>query len=111
MTARAKRSNTKKEKHFTYSKILHLLFLSVNLLNERFFFSIMAAGSGDKVRVVTKDETLEGVLMPSLNIDTDTIIIKLDNGYNMGISKNKIEKIQVIQKFKKPKESTKKDSI
>ena len=51
---------------------------------------------GDKVKVVTKDEVVEGVLMP--NEETDSIVIKLDNGYNVGIDKGKVKKIELIEK-------------
>ncbi|MFH2028492.1 MAG: Glu-tRNA(Gln) amidotransferase subunit GatD [Nanoarchaeota archaeon] len=67
----------------------------------------MMADSGDKVRIITKDETVEGILMP--NEETDSIIIKLDSGYNIGIEKDKIKKIDVIQKRKAAK--TKKEKV
>jgi len=51
---------------------------------------------GDKVKVIKKDGTVEGMLMP--NEETDSIIIKLDNGYNVGIDKNKIKKIELLKK-------------
>jgi glutamyl-tRNA(Gln) amidotransferase subunit D len=47
---------------------------------------------GDKVKVTTKDEVVEGILMP--NEETDSIVIKLDSGYNVGIEKTKIKKIE-----------------
>ncbi len=47
---------------------------------------------GDKVKVTTKDEVVGGVLMP--NEETDSVVIKLDSGYNIGIDKNKIKKIE-----------------
>jgi len=54
---------------------------------------------GDKVRIIAKDETVEGILMP--NEETDSVVIKLDNGYNVGIEKNKIKKIEKIGVGKK----------
>ena len=54
---------------------------------------------GDKVKVVTKDEVVEGVLMP--NEETDSIVIKLDNGYNVGIDKDKVKQIEKIGEGKK----------
>jgi len=70
---------------------------------------------GDKVRVITQDETVEGtekskisgtlqkqvfegILMP--NEETDSVVIKLDNGYNVGIEKSKVKKIELIEKNK-----------
>ena len=56
------------------------------------YFISMDAKAGDKVKVITKDETIEGVLMP--NEETDSVVIKLDNGYNIGIDKNKVKEIK-----------------
>lgn len=61
----------------------------------------MEAKPGDKVKVITKDDAFEGILMP--NEETDAIVIKLDNGYNIGIDNNKINKIEVIEKYKTKK--------
>ena len=60
------------------------------------------AKEGDKVKVVTKDETVEGILMP--NKETDSVVVKLDNGYNIGFDKKKVKKIEVIEKAKALKE-------
>lgn len=60
------------------------------------------AKEGDKVKVVTKDETVEGILMP--NKETDSVVIKLDSGYNVGFDKKKVKKIEVIGKAKKAAE-------
>ena len=71
----------------------------------------MTAKPGDKVKVTTSDEIREGILMP--NEETDSIIIKLDNGYNIGIDRKKIKEIKVIEKYKakeKTKAEIKKDS-
>ena len=54
---------------------------------------------GDRVKVIIKDSFEEGVLMPSSK--EDIVIIKLDNGYNIGFEKKKIDKIEVISKKKK----------
>jgi len=62
---------------------------------------------GDKIKVVTKDKTYEGRLVPSVEqTGKDTLILKLENGYNVCIKKNKIKKTTVIKKYKqkKPKE-------
>lgn len=53
------------------------------------------AKAGDKVKVVTSKETIEGILIPSS--DEKVVIIKLGSGYNLGIEKNKISKITVLQ--------------
>src|SRR3990167_2180971 len=54
------------------------------------------ANIGDVVEVVTKKETVRGVLMPSA--EKDTVLIKLDTGYNMGFVKKEVQKIVVVQK-------------
>ncbi len=56
--------------------------------------------SGDVVSIKLNDgRELSGILMPKHEFSAeDTIIIKLKNGYNIGISVRKIEKIEVLQK-------------
>lgn len=54
------------------------------------------AKTGDLVRVITKDRTFKGRLMP--NSSTGKTVIKLDSGYNVGLDKKKIKKISVIKK-------------
>ena len=56
------------------------------------------ASPGDKVKVVTKDKTFEGILMP--NEETDAVVVKLASGYNVGIDKKKVKKIELIGKYK-----------
>jgi len=60
---------------------------------------------GDRVEVVTRNETLQGTMMPTPELEKDTIIIKLDNGYNIGIEKKNIKKISLVNAYKgaKPK--------
>ena len=54
----------------------------------------MAAKSGDSVKVITAGEIRRGILMP--NEETDSVVIKLDNGYNVGIDKKNVKEIKVI---------------
>ncbi|MEA3282250.1 MAG: Glu-tRNA(Gln) amidotransferase subunit GatD [Euryarchaeota archaeon] len=52
----------------------------------------MEPEQGDRVRVITDCVTYEGVLMPST---TGRIVIKLDNGYNVGVDKGaQIERVK-----------------
>ncbi len=67
----------------------------------------MAAKPGDRVRVITSDEIREGILMP--NEETDSVIIKLDNGYNVGIDNKRVKEIKVVEKYKEKKEAAKKE--
>ncbi len=57
----------------------------------------MPAKPGDRVKVVTGDEPIEGVLMPD---EKDVVVLKLDTGYNMGIAKNRVREIQVLKEHK-----------
>ncbi|MBD3248499.1 Glu-tRNA(Gln) amidotransferase subunit GatD [Candidatus Woesearchaeota archaeon] len=65
--------------------------------------------TGDSVKVKTSDKEFEGILMPIPDIlDKDVTVIKLDNGYNIGIDNKKIKKIELIKGYKKPSHSKKK---
>jgi len=57
---------------------------------------------GDKVRIYKKDKEYVGILMPRTIGDDGTLIIKLDNGYNIGIKSNDIELISKAKKAKLP---------
>ena len=56
------------------------------------------ANPGDKVKVTTTDKVVEGVLMP--NEETDSVIVKMKSGYNIGIKKSKVKKIDVVSEAK-----------
>jgi len=59
---------------------------------------------GDKIEITKKKEALSGLFMPSKE---NTFILKLDNGYNLGIDKKNIKKVKLLSKYKekKPKSS------
>jgi len=65
----------------------------------------MAAKPGDKVKITTKDDTYEGILMPEAD---NSVFVKLDSGYNVGIDKKKVKKIEVTGKMKTAKETKQK---
>ena len=50
---------------------------------------------GDVVEITTKEGMKQGILMPQ---EGSSIVIKLDNGYNIGIAKKKVEKIALVKK-------------
>ncbi|MFC1801582.1 Glu-tRNA(Gln) amidotransferase subunit GatD [Nanoarchaeota archaeon] len=54
--------------------------------------------AGDRVKLKTEKEEIEGVLMPSS--EADVVVVKLDNGYNIGINKNKIKNMKMVEKHK-----------
>lgn len=59
---------------------------------------------GDTVRVITKEETIEGILIPRPEIlKGDVLVIKLDSGYNIGIDKKNIKKIELVEAYKPKK--------
>lgn len=64
------------------------------------------ATPGDIIKVHTKEEIVKGTLLPRSDIldkrSGDRItVIKLENGYNIGISKDRIKKIEVVEKHKR----------
>ena len=62
----------------------------------------MKPESGDIVKVHAEDEVYEGILMPRPDIlEKGYTIVKLDNGYNIGIDEKRIKKIEVIKKYEK----------
>src|SRR3989338_10360269 len=61
---------------------------------------------GDRVKINTKKGSEEGILMPSP--DKNTVLLKLDSGYNVGFIQKEVSKITVISKAApKKKTSTK----
>src|SRR3989339_251726 len=57
---------------------------------------------GDVVKVHIDEGIYEGILMPRPEIfEKDHTIIKLNNGYNIGIDNKKIKKIEVLKKHEK----------
>ena len=63
----------------------------------------------DLLSIITDDLKYEGLLLPrAVNLDDKHIVIKLKNGYNVGIESEKIRKIDVIKKYTKAKDESKK---
>ena len=68
------------------------------------------ANPGERVKIVTAEEEIEGILMPE---EKEFIVVKLDTGYNMGIKKEKVKEIKPMGRRKDtakaefPKESSK----
>jgi glutamyl-tRNA(Gln) amidotransferase subunit D len=61
------------------------------------------AGIGDTIRVTEKGKAYEGILIPrSEYSDEKHIVIKLRNGYNIGIAVTELTKIERIGKGTKP---------
>jgi glutamyl-tRNA(Gln) amidotransferase subunit D len=49
---------------------------------------------GDKIKIETKDNCFEGILMPSFG----NIVIKLSSGYNIGFEKKDVKSMKVLEK-------------
>src|SRR3989344_85977 len=58
------------------------------------------AQPGDKVKIVTENQTVEGVLMPA---PKDTFLIKLDSGYNVGVESKDVRKMILVEERKEKK--------
>jgi len=59
----------------------------------------LGAKIGCRIRLIIKGNMIvEGLLMPKHEFSAeDTIIIKLDNGYNIGVSIARIEKVELVE--------------
>src|SRR3989344_1733170 len=66
------------------------------------------AQAGDRVKLTTKKGSEEGILMPST--DKNTILLKLDSGYNVGFEKKTVSKITTIAKTAEKKKTASKIS-
>lgn len=62
---------------------------------------------GDEVRIVTKDDTFSGVLMPTPDYQEGIVVLKLDSGYNIGIDKKSISRMELLTRYKADKEEQK----
>jgi len=81
--------------------------------------------AGDKVKILYKDEVLEGILMPEaqgsetsrapkdklLSDKKGFLDLKLSSGYNVGLDKRFIKKIELLQKKKALKTSSNKVAV
>ncbi|MFH1638420.1 MAG: Glu-tRNA(Gln) amidotransferase subunit GatD [Candidatus Woesearchaeota archaeon] len=60
---------------------------------------VQKVSPGDKVSLLTKDGKYTGILMPSP--DDSIVVIKLNNGYNIGFEKHEIRQTMLVEKFSK----------
>ena len=90
---------------------MSILYLELYMKQKKFIVEKLKkanADIGDKIKVETKNVTRKGVLMPHHQFsDEDIINIKLDNGYNVGLSIDKDTKITLLSKHKKVKKKAK----
>jgi len=58
------------------------------------------AKPGDVVEIETSECTYKGILMPRPEmLKDDHVVVKLDNGYNIGIEKKRIKGMKVKEKY------------
>ena len=70
------------------------------------FISDNGADIYDRVKISSKEQTFEGIIMPRNNFSGEHIIVlKLDNGYNIGISTEDAELV-LLEKSKKRSKQT-----
>ena len=63
------------------------------------------AKAGDRVKIITEKEEFEGILMPRPELlEKGFTVVKLDNGYNIGIEDKKIKKVELLKGYKSKKE-------
>jgi glutamyl-tRNA(Gln) amidotransferase subunit D len=63
---------------------------------------------GDKIRVELKNSVYEGILMPRPNLaNKNHIVLKLSNGYNIGIDTSNIIKMNLVEAYSKKPEASK----
>ena len=63
------------------------------------------AKPGDRVKVETREKTIEGILVPSPEAEEDVVFVKLDSGYNVGVDKKNIKSISVIELYREGKKA------
>jgi glutamyl-tRNA(Gln) amidotransferase subunit D len=59
---------------------------------------------GDTIELTKNGVILKGIIMPSYSSSDDILVIKLDNGYNIGISVDSISEIKLIKRGEKREE-------
>ncbi len=70
------------------------------------FFKKNKISVGDRIEVTGEKGTFEGLLMPRVQGEADILVLKLDNGYNIGI-KFEGSRIKLIEKAKPRKAEAK----
>ena len=59
---------------------------------------------GDKVKLQTRDRDWTGTVLESY--DSETILLKLESGYNIGIKEDEIINVKVLEKSKQTEKKT-----
>ena len=51
---------------------------------------------GDRVRLTTDKESIEGTLLPTPHYQQGMVVLKLDTGYNIGIEQAKVRSLDLL---------------
>ncbi|RLI29951.1 MAG: Glu-tRNA(Gln) amidotransferase GatDE subunit D [Candidatus Hecatellales archaeon] len=63
------------------------------------------ASIGDRIKVEKPGKTVEGILMPRIELgDRECIVVKLSNGYNVGVKADRETRVKVLEKRGPPAE-------
>jgi len=70
------------------------------------------AKPGDRVEVHFTHLIYEGTLLQTSDDEKENVLLKLDNGYNIGFKKKDVDEIKILKKFKEEEKDfeIKKDS-
>ncbi len=52
---------------------------------------------GDRVQIITADETITGTFMP--DPAKDFVVVKLSTGYNLGVHTSRVKEVKVLQQY------------
>ncbi len=63
---------------------------------------------GDSVEIVTEEETIRGIIIQSFEPDVE--VVKLQSGYNIGIKKDRIKSLKIIEPEREKKEIARKQA-
>ena len=66
----------------------------------------MEPKTGDSVVVETKEKKINGILMPVPEGEKDSVILKLESGYNIGIDKKDVKEIKLVKSYSEKKQKT-----
>ncbi|MGC8816519.1 MAG: Glu-tRNA(Gln) amidotransferase subunit GatD [Candidatus Hadarchaeum sp.] len=67
---------------------------------------------GDKIKAVSRGRTYVGVLMPRTELgDPDHLVLKLDNGYNIGVKVGRSTKVALLESRELPKLAVPKPAV
>src|SRR3989344_1133987 len=80
--------------------LVHAFLISNIYILQGYWLGMADYSPGDTVEVSYAGKTLIGTLMPRVEqMSQDVVVLKLDNGYNVGLSRKKISEIKLVKKY------------